>query len=106
MDFSKERLLASGFTERELQILQNNIDSFGGTMEEVIRDLAKRFKIFLWVFFCSLAFFLFLIYSKHDDLLYVFSGGVSLLIAVLIIALIQPPIISYKSWRFCRVGNN
>ena len=45
MDFSKDRLLASGFTVKELQKLQHNIDNFGGTFEEVISDLAKRFKI-------------------------------------------------------------
>lgn len=62
IDFSKERLLASGFTAKELQKLQNNIDNFGGTIEDVIRDLAKRFKriffmiMFLFVFFylCSI----------------------------------------------------
>ncbi len=54
MDFSKDRLLASGFTVKELQKLQHNIDNFGGTFEEVVSDLAKRFKIFLWVFFAVL----------------------------------------------------
>ena len=57
MDFSNERLLASGFTAKELQKLQNNIDNFGGTFEEVIRDLAKRFNVFLWVFFVALLVF-------------------------------------------------
>ncbi|MFB9085141.1 hypothetical protein LU604_23940 [Erwinia tracheiphila] len=61
MDFSKERLLASGFTAKELQKLQNNIDNFGGSFEEVVRDLAKRFKriffmiIFLFVFFICIS---------------------------------------------------
>ncbi|EOS95332.1 hypothetical protein ETR_08896, partial [Erwinia tracheiphila PSU-1] len=62
MDFSKDRLLVSGFTMKELQKLQNNIDNFGGTFDEVISDLAKRFKIFLWVLCCCVACFLFLIY--------------------------------------------
>ncbi|EOS93217.1 hypothetical protein LU631_13000 [Erwinia tracheiphila] len=51
MDFSKNRLLASGFTVKELRKLQNNIDNFGGTLEGIVRDLAKRFKrIFFTVF--------------------------------------------------------
>lgn len=106
MDFSKDRLLASGFTVKELQKLQHNIDNFGGTFEEVIGDLAKRFKIFLWVFFCCVACFWFLIYSKVDDIGYVFGGGISLFVAVLIIGFSQPPIISFKCWRFCRVNKN
>ena len=106
MDFSIDRLLASGFTVKELQKLQHNIDNFGGTFEEVIGDLAKRFKIFLWVFFCCVACFWFLIYSKVDDIGYVFGGGISLFVAVLIIGFSQPPIISFKCWRFCRVNKN
>ncbi|KFD22480.1 hypothetical protein GTPT_0053 [Tatumella ptyseos ATCC 33301] len=106
MDFSKDRLMASGFTVKELQKLQHNIDNFGGTFEEVIGDLAKRFKIFLWVFFCCVACFWFLIYSKIDDIGYVFSGGISLFVAVLIIGFSQPPIISFKCWRFCRINKN
>jgi len=99
MDFSREHLLASGFTAKELQKLQNNIDNFGGTFEVVVRDLAKRFKIFLWVFGCCLLCFLFLLYSKNDDFWYVFGGGISLLVAVFIVGLSQPPVISFKCWR-------
>ena len=44
--------------------------------------------------------FLFLLYSKSDDLGYVFGGGISLLVAVVIIGFSQPPIISFKCWRF------
>lgn len=102
MDFSKEHLLASGFSEKELQMLQNNIDKYGGTFEHVIMELAKRFKIFLWVFCCCIVFFLFLLYSRNDDFGYVLGGGVSLLIAVFIIGFSQPPIISFKCWRFYR----
>ena len=63
MEFSVESLLESGFTKRELRYIYNNIYSFGGTLEEVVRDLSKRFKIFLWVFVVALRF-LFLLYSK------------------------------------------
>src|SRR5690606_30859097 len=100
MDFSNERLLAAGFTAKELQKLQNNIDNFGGTFEEVIRDLAKRFNVFLWFFFCCIACFLFLIYSRINDVGYIFGGGISLLVAVFAIGFSRPPIISYKCWRF------
>ncbi|ECG4936207.1 hypothetical protein E0U67_21820 [Salmonella enterica subsp. enterica serovar Pomona] len=106
MEFSVESLLKSGFTKRELRYIYNNIYSFGGTLEEIVRDLAKRFKIFLWVSCCCIACFLFILYSKSDDFGYVFGGGVSLLIAVFIIGFSQPPVISFKCWRFCRVSKN
>ena len=50
MEFSVESLLESGFTKRELRYIYNNIYSFGGTLEEVVRDLSKRFKIFFMGF--------------------------------------------------------
>lgn len=106
MDFSKKHLLVSGFTGKELQRFQNNIDNFGGTFVEVVRDLAKRFKIFLWVFYCCIACFLFLLYSKSDDFGYVFGGDISLLVAVFIIGFSQPPVISFKCWRFYRANKN
>ena len=64
MDFSKDRLLASGFTVKELQKLQHNIDNFGGTFEEVIGDLAKRFKFFCGFFFAVLRVFGFLFIQR------------------------------------------
>ena len=64
MEFSVESLLESGFTKRELRYIYNNIYSFGGTLEEVVRDLSKRFKIFLWVFVVALRFFVSSLFKK------------------------------------------
>lgn len=100
MNFSKEHLLASGFTAKEIQRLQNNIDRFGGTFEEVVRDLAKRFKrisfmiMFLFVFFIYVLLF--------NSIKEIISFGISFAIVSLLIAFLQPPVISYKCWRFCR----
>ena len=105
-DYSKDRLLAAGFTVKELQKLQNNIDNFGGTFKEVITELARRFKIFLWVFCCCVTCFLFLCFLKVDDSGYIFGGGISLLAAVFIIGFSQPPVISFKCWRFCRINKD
>ena len=104
MDFSKERLLASGFTAKELQKLQNNIDNFGGTFEQVVRDLAKRIKV---TFSIVMAMFLLLIYAVFfEDMDKVITIGISFLIVALLLTFIQPPIISFKCWRFCQRQDN
>lgn len=100
MDFSREHLLASGFTAKELQKLQNNIDNFGGTFEVVVRDLAKRFKrIFFMVMFLFVFFIYTLLFESLGDIL---SFGFTFAIVFVLIAFLQPPVISFKCWRFCR----
>ena len=64
MEFSVESLLESGFTKRELRYIYNNIYSFGGTLEEVVRDLSKRFKIFYGFFVVALRFFVSSLFKK------------------------------------------
>ena len=100
IDFSKERLLASGFTAKELQKLQNSNDNSGGTFEEVVRDLAKRFKR---IFFTIVSIFLLFVHAAFtapmNELIF---PGVSILVVSVLITFLQPPVISFKCWRFCR----
>lgn len=102
MDFSKEHLLASGFTTKELQMLQNNIDNFGGTFEQVVKDLSKRFNVLISIISLFCFFFVVsLFFSSHDKIL---SYGVGLVIVSVILVFIQPPVISFKCWRHYRGG--
>ena len=64
MEFSVESLLESGFTKRELRYIYNNIYSFGGTLEEVVRDLSKRFKIFYGFLLLHYGFFVSSLFKK------------------------------------------
>ncbi|MGB8663441.1 MAG: hypothetical protein WCD24_01585 [Serratia inhibens] len=98
MDFSKERLLASGFTEKELQKLQNNIDNFGGTFETVVRDLGRRFKVTFSIVIVMCLLFTYAVFFEPMDK--IISLGISLLIASILVLFIQPPMISFKCWRF------
>lgn len=100
MEFSVDSLLKSGFTRRELRYIYNNIYSFGGTLEEVVKDLAKKFKIFIF----TLISFLLVLCFKWSDPWYVFSCAISFVIIDLMMLFLQPPVMSFKCWRFCRVN--
>lgn len=98
MEVSEETLLRAGFTESDLKKIRNNVDSYGGTLGEAIQDLANRFRIVLWIDSACVVMFLCALFT-HDGF-YGLTVGMSLLITMLIVAFIQPPILSYKSWRY------
>ncbi|WP_338134021.1 hypothetical protein, partial [Yersinia bercovieri] len=104
MRTSEEALLRSGFSHTDLQKIKNNVESYGGTLEEAIQDLANRFKIVLWIFFGCMTMFIWVVFSS--DRAYITSAGIGLLITMLIVIFCQPPIISYKSWRYWRKHQN
>lgn len=101
MEFNAENLLKSGFTRRELRYIYNNMYSFGGTLDEYVKGLAKRFNILICIFsFTFISFFL-VLYFKWSDPWYVLSCAISFFIIDLIVLVLQPPVISFKCWRFC-----
>ena len=98
MDVTEEALLSSGFTRSDLQKIKNNVESYGGTLGEAIQDLANRFRVVLWITSsCLLVFIILVLFSSKENII---SSGISILITVFIVTFIQPPVLSYKSWRF------
>ncbi|MDY1036880.1 hypothetical protein [Lelliottia sp. CFBP8978] len=101
MNVTDDASLLSGFTQSDLQKIKNNVESYGGTLEEAIQDLANCFRILLWVFLGCIAMFIWMLFSNERD--YVISTGTGLSIAMLIAVFVQPPVLSWKSWRFLRM---
>ncbi|MDY1036885.1 hypothetical protein [Lelliottia sp. CFBP8978] len=100
MNVTDDALLRSGFTQSDLQKIKNNVESYGGTLEEAIQDLANRFRVVLWITSaCLMALIILLLFAAKETIV---GGGISILIAIVIVVFIQPPVLSYKSWRFWR----
>lgn len=100
MDVTEEALLSSGFTQSDLQKIKNNVENYGGTLGEAIQDLANRFRVILWITSsCLMVLILLVLFAAKET---VVGGGISILIAIIIVVFIQPPVLSYKSWRFWR----
>ncbi|MFC0140021.1 hypothetical protein ACFFJN_08085 [Erwinia mallotivora] len=100
MKITEEKLLKSGFSYNELSKIKNNIERFGGTLDDTILDLARRFRTLVWVSTaCLIVFILLVVFSSPVK---VFAGGLSFALGIAIMSLAQPPILSYKSWKIVR----
>jgi hypothetical protein len=104
MDVTDEALLSSGFTPSDLKKIKNNVESYGGTLGNAIRDLARRFILAVWVVSGCLAVFIFLVMFASEQS--VFSGAIGLSCGAAVAIFIQPPVLAYKSWRFCRANKS
>ncbi|WP_313690524.1 hypothetical protein [Pantoea sp.] len=104
MRVSEEALLRSGFSPADLRKVKNNLESYGGTLGDAIQDLSRRFIIAMVVVLCCIAVFIFLLFFGSSET--IFSGGIALLCGIAVAIFVQPPVLSYKSWRFQRTNRN
>lgn len=104
MIVSEDALLRSGFSSADLRKVKNNLKSYGGSLGDAIQDLSRRFTIALTVVLCCLAIFIFLLFVGSSET--VFSGGIALLCGCAVAIFVQPPVLSYKSWRYQRANRN
>lgn len=102
MEVNEVALLKSGFSQADLKKIKNNIESYGGTLGEAIEDLKNRFRVLLWITSACVFIFVFLLLFSSAPV--IVGGGLSLLIAVVIVTFIQPPVLAYKSWRYWRLN--
>jgi len=102
MKVNEADLLKSGFTDADLKKIKNNVDSYGGTLGEAVVDLKNRFRVLLWIVSGCTSVFVFLLFFSTKP--YILGGGMSLLIGVVIVTFIQPPVLAWKSWHYCRLN--
>ena len=98
MTITEEKLLASGFTSSDLQKLRKYIIKDTLSLDMVISDLSRRFHsaILLTILLAAVYLIVFCIASKEN----VISMGIAMLIGLFIIWFFQPPLLSYKAWKF------
>ncbi|WP_205955924.1 hypothetical protein [Pantoea stewartii] len=100
MKVSEETLMQAGFTLRELGRIKNMSQRSGDTLGEAINDLARRFIIAaVAVTFCLVVFFILLVFGSAQS---VIPGALGLACGAAVAAFSQPPVVTYKAWRFRR----
>lgn len=104
MVVTDEALLRSGFTQPELQKIKSNIDRYGGTLGEAINDLARRFITLAGVVcMCVFILVLLVVFSSPDRAM---AWGLAMIFGIAIMSFAQPPVISYKSWRYSKTAKD
>lgn len=99
---SEEKLLRSGFSSSELQTVKKTVEKYGGTLEQAIHDLARRFRTLTWIIAaCTIIFLLLLLFSTGIKII---AGGVAFLFGIAVMMIGQPPVLCYKSWRYWRAN--
>lgn len=101
MKVSEETLLKSGFSHTDILKIKSNVENFGGSMGDTLRDLANRFVIALSVVAGCLTVFVLLVLFGSAEIL--FSGSVGLLCGIAVAIFVQPPVLAYKCWRYQRI---
>lgn len=92
------QLLEAGFTVKEIAYLNRNINRYGSSLLEVVLDLGKRFILVLCITAAvALIFLALLFFAEQYNIV---SGGISLFIVLMIVWFFQPPLITYKAWRY------
>lgn len=104
MKVTDEALLRSGFTQSELQKVKNNIENYGGTLGEAINDLARRFITLAGVVcVCVFILLLLVVFSSPYRAM---AWGLAMIFGIAIMSFAQPPVISYKSWRYSKTAKD
>lgn len=98
MIVNEEMLLQSGFTRSEIEKIELNVKTFGGTLEAAIVDLARRFRVLCWIVFGCL--FVFIATILTDSAENTLSAGIGIAISITVVAFIQPPVLAFKAWRY------
>ena len=95
MAINENDLLKAGFTERDVENLQQRISRAGGTIEELIAALSRRFQVSLWV---TVALVLVMLAAAlGGNRTHLISGGVSAFIVLIIAWSTFPPLLAWKA---------
>ena len=98
MKVSEETLLESGFSPADVLKIKSNVENFGGTLDEAIQDLAKRFNVAKWITLVAFVILTLtsLLSTKNNTL----SLAFALMAGLPLIWYLTPTRLAFKAWRY------
>jgi len=100
MDINEKNLSRAGFNASEIQKIRCNVETYGGTFNDALSDLAHRFRLILWVVSCSVLVFILLLFFCTVDT--IVAGGIGLIFGIGVAIFSQSPIMAFKAWLYYR----
>lgn len=97
MSINDKDLQNAGFSERDVENLHGRLKQVGGTMDELIAALSRRFRVSLWVTVVLLLVMAAAIISGNRT--HIISGGMSAVIVLVIAWATFPPTLGRKARR-------
>ena len=95
MAINENDLRSAGFTERDMADLHTRLSRGGGTMDDLITALARRFRVSLWITGALVAVMLLAVFTGTRT--HIISGGISAAVVLLIAWCTFPPLLAWKA---------
>ena len=97
MSINDKELRNAGFTERDLENLYDRLKCEGGSMDELLTALSRRFNVSVWVTVALVLVMAVALISGNRT--HIISGGVSTAVALIIAWVTFPPSLGRKASR-------
>ncbi len=97
MAISEKDLLDAGFSKREVDNLQGRLAAAGGSMQELIDALSRRFRVSVWITVALILVMLVTLIAGSRT--HILSGGMSSLVVLFIAWMTFPPALGWKAFR-------
>lgn len=95
MAINENDLRSAGFTERDMADLHTRLSRGGGTMDDLITALARRFRVSLWVTVALIVVMLLAVLTGNRT--HIISGSISAAVVLVISWCTFPPILARKA---------
>ncbi|EMM6762701.1 hypothetical protein ROS60_003367 [Pluralibacter gergoviae] len=97
MTIHETDLANAGFTARDVDNLKRRLTQAGGTMEEIVAALARRFKVSAWI--TAAIILIMLVTFLTGNQTHKVSGSISSFIVLVIAWATFPPALGWKALR-------
>jgi len=101
MAVENQKLIAAGFSSKEIERINRYLET-GDTLDRVLLDLSRYFKMFVWVAtVMAVITILSLIFGSITQAI---SSAIAAVFLLIVFLLVMPIKVGYKSWKLLKTN--